>query len=131
MIGDVDFRIGPSRSAPGRISQRLTIAGQLVPRPSNIQHRWRQPSGRSSGGAAILSDLEGMEWTYSQGADRLYIQLCSVYNPVVPWVWVHMLDPRHQEGIWLEAVVQEPSVVRGVGKTIQTLSVVFHSVVRV
>jgi hypothetical protein len=130
-MSPVEFKIGPSRTMPGTLAQRVVPAGVRIPNPFGVQHRWRQPAGRSSGGAFALTDLEGMEWSYGTSDQHNYRELLSVYNPVLPWVWIYMLDPRSEEGIWVEAVMQEPSVVRGVGRTIQSMTIMFSGVSRV
>jgi len=126
----ITFMIGPSREEPCLLTNRLAHAGIVIPRPSGIQHRWRQPVGRSTGGAYVLSDLEGMDWAYGVGAQQTYRTMKNLFNPLNPWVWIHMLDPRSETAVWVEAMMQEPSVVRGVGFTIQSMTVSFHTVLR-
>jgi hypothetical protein len=105
-------------------------SGIAVPRPFDIRAAWRQPQGRSSGGALVLANYEGMDWTYAISGDRNYTTFFDLYVPTNPWVWVFYPDIYSGVGTWFEAVLSEMHVERGMGSTLATLIVPFRRMVR-
>jgi hypothetical protein len=77
----------------------------------------------------MLGCIERMTWVYRIGQTALYTQLMNCYSPAHPWVWVYYLDPIVGPG-WVEACMQEPSLSRGMGNTVQDILLVFHTVQR-
>lgn len=127
----IDFRIGVARSAPYRVQDRLLPpSGVVVPRPFDVRHLWRGPMGRSTGGAYFRTNYEAMDWVYSVGVEGLYRTFLDRYDPVNPWVWLHIYDLHTDEGAWFEASMLEPRVSRGGAIVINNLVIPFIHVTR-
>jgi hypothetical protein len=126
----VDFQLGPSRTAPYRLVDRTIPNGTLVPRPFDIQHGWKSPLGRSSGGVFYRTNFEMMTWLYAIGIDTLYTDFMKRYNPVNPWVWLHVHEPHTNAVQWFEGCMLEPKLTRSAGMVIQNLIIPFIHVVR-
>ena len=126
MMQSIDTKIGPSRTSPFRVADRTTPpAGTRVPRPFDIHHGWRQPQGRSTGGAFFLTPFETMDWSYNVGTTEIYAAFMSLYMPQNPWVWVQFFDIYTNAAAWYEACLLEPRLDRGAGITVSNVVVSF------
>ena len=126
----IDFYVGPSRTPPFRLEDRVAPTGTRVARPFDIRHGWRVPLNRSTGGEYYLTNHTTQEWVYTVGVDSLYRSFMALYNPVHPWVWIQSHDPRINAIAWYEACMMEPKVARLGGFVIQNLVILFVHVTR-
>jgi hypothetical protein len=129
MTLSVQTYIGKSRND---ITGALVLppSGSEVPRPFDIRHIWRQPTGRDTGGILTLATLEGMDWIYNQTRDTVIQTLMNQYDRLNPRVWVYILDPYSNAGAWYEASMFEPHVERGAGNTVTSVIVSFRAMTR-
>jgi hypothetical protein len=125
----IDFKLGPARVAPYRTVDRVAPSGTSIDRPFDVRHTWKQNAGRSTGGGYALTNFDAMDWVYSLGVESMYERLMALYTPQAPWVWAQIYDVYTNAPAWFEAVMLEPKVSRGVGITVNNVSVSFVQVV--
>ena len=125
MTRSIDFRIGRLYVA----NSLSTPNGVVVPRPFDVRHIWRMPTGRTVGGWPSLSTYDGMDWIYGACNQLNYQALRNAFQPSDSRVWVHIYDPDRNTGTWYQGTMSEPHVERGAGTTITSVVVSFRSLI--